>query len=390
MNPLLANEPASSTITGKDGCKMRGWSFPLGRWMGVELRIHTFFILLLGICMAYAESIHLSMFRGVGLWLVLLGAVGVREVARMLVAAYNGLQLRNILLLPIGGLVAYANAESAENAGTTKVQWRMAVTGPLANLSFALVVAMLVLGMSPSLNFLEGPWITPAHLIRSIVWLNVFLGILNLLPAYPLDGGRVVRGGVARSQGRAQASRFATGLGQILAMTAIIAGLVLMNAWILLAGFFILIGAQLEDQGVLFQSVVDTVNMQDIMLTEFSMLAPSDTLEDALHKSIHSLQDDFPVVRGDSLVGIISRQSILSALRSEGNGYVQAVMSRSFHVAQPEDSLGTTISRFAGRGLSLVPVTEGERIVGIVTLQNLMHSMSLLAESRKLRRQSQE
>ena len=93
---------------------MRGWSFPLGRWMGVELRIHTFFILLLGICMAYTESVHLTMLRGVGLWLVLLGAVAVREVARMLVAAYHGLQLRNILLLPIGGLVAYANAESAD------------------------------------------------------------------------------------------------------------------------------------------------------------------------------------------------------------------------------------------------------------------------------------
>ncbi len=369
---------------------MRGWSFPLGRWMGVEIRIHTFFVLLLGICMAYTESIHLSMFRGVGLWLVLLGTVAVREVARMIVAAYHGLQLRNILLLPIGGLVAYANAESAETAGIRKVQWRMAVTGPAANLSFAAVVAMLVIGMSPTLNLLEQPWITPAHLIRSIVWLNVFLAVLNLLPAYPLDGGRVVRGGVARAQGRAQGSRVSTGLGQVLAMAVIIAGLVLMNAWLLMAGCFILIGAQLEDQGVLFQSVVDTVNMQDIMLTEFSMLAPSDTLEDALHKSIHSLQDDFPVVRGDSLVGIISRQSILSALRSEGNGYVQAVMSRSFHVAQPEDSLGTTISRFAGRGLSLVPVTEGERIVGIVTLQNLMHSMSLLAESRKLRRQSQE
>ena len=246
--------------------------------MGVELRIHTFFILLLGICMAYTESAHLSVFRGIGLWLVLLGTVAVREVARMIVAAYHGLQLRNILLLPIGGLVAYANAESAENAGAPKVQWRMALTGPLANLSFALVVAMLVLGMSPTLNLLDRPWITPAHLIRSIVWLNVFLGVLNLLPAYPLDGGRVVRGGVSRTQGRAQGSRVATGLGQILAMTAIIAGLVLMNAWLLMAGFFILIGAQLEDQGVLFQSVVDTVNMQDIMLTEFSMLAPSDTL----------------------------------------------------------------------------------------------------------------
>src|ERR1700742_4406442 len=131
---------------------MRGWSFPLGRWMGVEIRIHTFFILLLGICMAYAESVHLPMSRGAGLWLVLLSAVAVREVARMMVAAYHGLQLRNILLLPIGGLVAYANAESAENAGTTRVQWRMALAGPIANLTFAGVVAMLILGMSPTLN----------------------------------------------------------------------------------------------------------------------------------------------------------------------------------------------------------------------------------------------
>src|ERR1700691_3544410 len=183
---------------------MRGWSFPLGRWMGVELRIHTFFILLLGVCMAYTESIHMSVFRGVGLWLVLLGAVAVREVARMIVAAYHGLQLRNILLLPIGGLVAYANAESAQNAGASKVQWRMAVTGPAANLRFALVVAMLVIGLSPTLNLLERPWITPAPVIRSIVWLIVFLALRNLLPGSPLDGGRVERGGVSRAQGRTQ------------------------------------------------------------------------------------------------------------------------------------------------------------------------------------------
>lgn len=369
---------------------MRGWSFPLGRWMGVELRIHTFFVLLLGVCLAYTESANISVSRGVGLWFVLVIAVAVREIARLIVAAYHGLQLRNILLLPIGGLMSYANADSAERANDNKVQWRMALAGPLANLSFAIVVALLVIGISPTLNLLAKPWVTPAHLIRSIVWMNIFLGFLNVLPAYPLDGGRVVRGGFAKVRGKAQGARVAGGLGQVLAFAAIIAGLVLMNVWLLMAGLFILIGAQLEDQGVLFQSVVDTVHMGDVMLTEFSMLAPSDTLEDALYKSIHSLQDDFPVVRGDSLVGIISRQSILDALRNEGNGYVQAVMSRSFHVAQPEDSLGTTISRFAGRGLSLVPITEGERIVGIVTLQNLMHSMSLLAESRKLRRQSQE
>jgi CBS domain-containing protein len=358
--------------------------------MGVELRIHTFFVLLLGVCLAYTESTRISAFRGIGLWCLLVIAVAVREVARLIVAAYYGLRLRNILLLPIGGLLAYGNAESAEKANEAKIQWRMALTGPTANLSFAVLVALLVLGMAPTLNLVERPWVTPLHLIRSIIWLNLFLALLNILPAYPLDGGRVVRGGFAKAQGKAQGTRITTALGQILALAAFVAGVWMWNMWLLMAGFFILIGAQLEDQGVLLQNVVDTVHMADVMLTEFSMLSPSDTLEDALHKSIHSLQDDFPVVRGDNLVGIISRQSILEALRSEGNGYVQAVMSRSFHVANPQDSLGTTFSRFAGRGLSLVPVTEGQRIVGIVTLQNLMHSMNLLAESRRLQRQGQQ
>lgn len=358
--------------------------------MGVEVRIHTFFVLLLGGFFAYTQSTGLSAFRGFGLWCALLMAVFVREIVRLITAAYLGLQLRNVLLLPIGGLVSYANSDSTERSNESRIQWSMALAGPLANISLALVSAMLVLGMSPTLNLIAKPLVTPAHLIRSMIWLNFFLGILNVLPAYPLDGGRILRGGMSRARGRAQGARDAAKLGQILAWVAIIAGLVLMNVWLLAAGFFVLIGAQLEDQGVLFQSVVDTVHLGDVMLTEFSMLAPSDTLEDALYKSIHSLQDDFPVVRGDNLVGIISRQSILEALRSEGNGYVQAIMSRSFHVAQPKDSLGATISRFGGRGLSLVPVTEGERIVGIVTLQNLMHSMNLLAESRKLQRQSQE
>lgn len=321
---------------------------------------------------------------------MLLIAVAVRELARAIVAAYYGLQLRNILLLPIGGLMSYANAESAEKAASDQVQWRLALAGPIANLSFAALVTLLVLGVSPTLNLLQRPWITPDNLIRSLAWTNLFLAFLNILPAYPLDGGRLLRGGFSSSHGKMQSSRAAVGLGQVLALIAIVAGAVMMNVWLLMAGFFVLIGAQLEDQGVLVQNVVDTVHMADVMLTEFSMLAPSDTLEDALYKSIHSLQDDFPVVRGENLVGIISRQNILDALHSEGNGYVQTVMSRSFHVAQPEDTLGTTISRFGGRGLSLVPVTKGERIVGIVTLQNLMHSMNLLAESRKLQRRHQE
>jgi len=91
------------------------------------------------------------------------------------------------------------------------------------------------------------------------------------------------------------------------------------------------------------------------------------------------------VVRGPQLVGIVSRQRIVEALRNDGNGYIQSIMSRAFQVARPEDTLGTTIRRIsAGQGLSLIPVTESGKVVGIVSVQNLMSSMSLLAEQRRI------
>jgi CBS domain-containing protein len=214
------------------------------------------------------------------------------------------------------------------------------------------------------------------------------LGVLHLVPAYPLDGGRLLRGSFARHHGFAPAGRAATGLGQLLALAAMVGGMLLHSPWLIIGGFFIMIGAQIEDQGVFFQSVVDTVQMREVMLTDFATLSPSDTLADALVRCVHSLQEDFPVVRGPQLVGIVSRQRIVDALRNDGNGYVQSVMSRAFQVARPEDTLGTTIRRLtAGRGLALIPITESGRVVGIVSVQNLMSSMSLLAEQRRIERQ---
>jgi Zn-dependent protease/CBS domain-containing protein len=378
---------------------MRGWSFPLGRWMGVDLRIHTFFLLLLGLCLLSTNLVNVQSWRAIMLWLILLLAVVVREAARVIVAAYHGVQLRSILLLPIGGLFSYANPDSAERASEGSVQASLAVVGPLANFAFAIAVGTLIAGAAPQVALFAKPWVTPIHLMRSAVWLNVILGILNLIPAYPLDAGRMLRGGFTRSRGSAQATRAASGLGQILGLIAVLGGIALLfipnsglgtslSPWLIMGGFFIFIGAQLEDQGLMFQSVVDTVTMSDVMLTDFSTLAPSDTLEDALYKAIHSLQDDFPVVRGANLVGIVSRQGILEALRSEGNGYVQGVMSRTFQVARPNDSLGSMIRRMAGGRMSLIPVTEGDRVIGIVTLQNLMHSMGMLAEHRRLKREN--
>src|SRR5947207_12861798 len=137
----------------------------------------------------------------------------------------------------------------------------------------------------------------------------------------------------------------------------------------------------------MIQSVVDTVHRQHIIPPDLSTLSPADTLEDALNKAVHTLQDDFPVVRGLDLVGVINRQTIVEKLRREGNGYVQSAMNKAFEIAPRSESLASAFRKLTVRGLTLIPVVDEERLVGIVTLQNLMHSMGLLAESRRLRRQ---
>jgi CBS domain-containing protein len=353
--------------------------------MGVELRVHAFFPLLALVCLALGATDGLG--RGFGLFIVLAAAVLVRETARLIVAAWLGLRLRAVLLLPIGGLFAYANPESQEGAAQGSTQFILAFTGPFANLATALVLAATFSGAG-SMHIFEMPFITAGHLLRSMVWMQVGLALVHLVPAYPLDMGRLIRGSFARKHGFAPTGRAASGIGQALALLAMIGGMALHNYWLIIAGFFIMIGAQIEDQGVFFQSVVDTVQMREVMLTDFATLSPSDTLADALVRCVHSLQEDFPVVRGPQLVGIVSRQRIVDALRNDGNGYVQSVMSRAFQVARPEDTLGTTIRRLtAGHGLALIPVAESGRVVGIVSVQNLMSSMSLLAEQRRIERE---
>jgi CBS domain-containing protein len=219
------------------------------------------------------------------------------------------------------------------------------------------------------------------------VWANLWLALFNLLPAYPMDGGRVLRAWFSRRMDPVRATRRAVSIGRAFATVFMLVGMLQPTyIWLTMVGFFLFVAAQLEERSAVFQSVLETVRLEDVMLTDFATLSPADTLEDALEKAVHSLQDDFPVIRGSDMVGVISKQKILAALRAEGNGYVQAVMNRIFEVAQKKESLASAFRKLTARNLSIIPVVEDERLIGIVTLQNLMHSMALLAESRKLRK----
>lgn len=378
---------------------MRAWSFPVGRFFGVEVRIHAFFLLLLAMAIGVGSLAGATTGRVLVLWCLLLFAVAIREVARAVAAAWFGLDLRGILLLPTGGLMSYASIDGTERASQPAMQRRMAVIGPVASIGAGFLFAAIILCSAPGVDLIGRPWIAPSHLLRALVWLNLLLGAVNLLPALPLDGGRVFQPTGTRPDGqverRVSGARLGAtriwglggGLGQWIAVGLVLAGLLLGNMWLTIMGAFVLIGAHMENQGLLVQSDVDTVRMRDVMLTQFSTLSASDTLEDALQRAIHTLQDVFPVVRGGTLVGAVSRQNIVEALATQGNSYVQGVMTKTFQTALPDDSLVKTLRRILGdQGAQLVPVMDGERIVGIVTPQNLSQSMGLLNQSRRMHR----
>jgi Zn-dependent protease/CBS domain-containing protein len=377
---------------------MRSWSIPVGRLFGIEIRIHLTFVFLL-VFLFFTEAATpdaTAALRVLGLFGIVFGSVVLHELGHALVARGSGIPAKGIILLPIGGVTILDEAHAVPDPiNAWKRDIRIAVAGPLVNLCIAGLSALILLAAIPNFSLVARPLLHSNALLRSIVWWNLYLGLFNLLPAYPMDGGRALRAVFSRRVDMVQATQRAVRIGHVFSILMIMVGMILSSGaerwngyWLMMIGFFLFAGAQLEERSAVFQSVLQSVRLEEVMLTDFATLSPADTLEDALEKAVHTLQDDFPVVRGSDMVGVVSRQKILEALRAEGNGYVQAVMNRIFEVAAKQESLASAFRKLSDRNLSIIPVVDDQHLVGIVTLQNLMHSMSLLAESRKLRREA--
>ncbi len=345
---------------------MRSWSISAGRIFGVELRIHwTFFLLPLFVWgTEYASHGAADGGRDVALVGIIFACVIAHELGHAVVARHAGIVAKSIILFPIGGVTQMDDSRALSDPAAWKKEIRIALAGPLVNLLIAFVAGSILAAVAPEIQLWKWPFLKSGNLLRSVVWANLYLAGFNLLPAYPMDGGRVLRALFSRRMDPVHATRRAVSIGQAFATIFILGGIFLPNYWLTLVGLFLFLAAQMEERSVVFRSVLESVRLEDVMLTDFATLSPADTLEDALEKAVHSLQ----------------------ALRVEGNGYVQAVMNRLYEVAQKKESLASAFRKLTARNLSIIPVVEDQRLVGIVTLQNLMHSMALLAESRKLRK----
>jgi Zn-dependent protease/CBS domain-containing protein len=368
---------------------LRSWSIPVGRIGNAHVRLHlSFFFLLAYVWMADSKALGSAVYgRGLALMGLILVSVIIHELAHGLVTIHRKLPLRVLVLMPIGGIVLAD--DSAEQEHDSGGEVAVALAGPVANLFVAFVAGSIVIGLIPGAALWSSPFVSSENLLRSFVWINFALFALNLMPAYPLDGGRILRAQLARRTDMVHATRQAVSLGQMFAIALVLPGIIvpdLWNRWLMLVGLVLFLAAQLEQRAVLLQSVLENLRLEDVMLTDFAVLSPADTLEDALKKAVHTLQDDFPVIRSGDLVGVVSRQRIVDELRGEGNGYVQSAMDRAFQIAQKGESLASALRKLTAQRLTLIPVVDDGRLVGIITFQNLMHSMRLLAESRRLKR----
>jgi predicted transcriptional regulator len=354
-------------------------SISIGRFMNVDLRVHLSFLLLLIISVGFSFFENGSALRGIALWLAMCSAVLVREVARSIAATYVGLRLRALFLLPIGGLMAFST--SSHSGSTPEANTRLLMlTGPIANFGVGLLLLGTSYGLEPHVSLLTQPWISTSHILRSLVWMQIILGMVSLLPM------PVVPPGVAKTEpadGKPAKSGVASmlsfpsfGLGTGLALAMIVAGFILMSLWLVILGGFMMLGAQLSSAHTVSSTDAETILVREVMLTEYTLLSSSDTLQGALDRSVHSSQDVFPVLRGDRLVGSIARQTIAEHLVSEGDSYLQGIMTRSLQLASPNDKLVEALRRAALLGASeFIPVVEEGAMIGILTPQSLSRAV---------------
>ncbi len=354
----------------------------------MHLRVHVSLFLLLALAVGYSVVVTGSLLRGFALWLALCAAVLVRELARAIAAAYFGMPLRALFLLPVGGVMALAPKQGGLPAANTRV---ITAVGSAANFAVALLLLGFAYGVEPHVRLLNQPWITIEHILRSAVWLQALVGVVNLLPSAALPSRKVVRAQPAQVAPAAPpgllsgrfGGRAAFGIGTALALAFVVSGFVFGLLWPVLLGLTLLLTSSLNRVASVGSAEAMSVDVRDVMLTEYKPLNASSTLRDALRQTTHSVQEIFPVLRGERLVGWISRATLATRLRLEGDGFLQGAMTRSLHTAAPDEKIGDAVRRATAMGAGeFIPVVEDGAMVGILTPVSLERAVGQLQMTR--------
>lgn len=343
------------------------WSLKLGKIFGVEFRIHVTFLLLL--FFIYVSGLSQKgpayAIRAVLFILAVFACVLIHELGHSLIARRFGKEAKSITLLPIGGI---ATMEEMPEKPSQEIA--MSIVGPFINLAIAGILYLFVgrwTGISaPNLY----PDSTQAF-FAGLIGVNIMLAIFNLIPAFPMDGGRVLRGIFALKMDYGRATSLAVSIGQGLSMLFIFYG-VFFNFWLALIGLFLYMGAGSEKQQVMLRSVLHQVPAREAMATDFRALQPSEPLSRALEHVYHGCQEDFPVMGEKDVQGILTRTGVLSAIHEKGiDLQVSEAMDRDFLSFGPDTPLDEVYRQLSSTQKTVAAVLEAGRLKGMLCLDGI-------------------
>jgi Zn-dependent protease len=366
------------------------WSFKIGRAFGIDLRIHvTFFLIVAWAAYIWGvgyEGGTAGAFYGALLISLLFACVVIHEFCHSLMAIHYGGEVASITLLPIGGVSLLKNMPEEP----IKELW-VSLVGPLSNVVIAAVLAV-VLAVLPNkvgtgsaeefADIITG--ISLQGLITYLLIINLLLAFFNLLPAFPLDGGRVFRSILAQRMTYVRATRVAVTTGQIFAFILGIAGL-LLGAWLwILIAVFIYLGAEQEGAGAEMKTVLSRLKVGQAVTGSPNIISPSDRLSEVVAIVMHAYQEDFPVVEDGKLIGVLTRGNLIAGLHNIGpEAEVGQVMERNFQVVDADDSFAAVYEKINQSGVKAVPVIHEGRLIGMVTLEHLSEVFMLLSATDK-------
>jgi Zn-dependent protease len=359
------------------------WSWRIARLAGIDIYIHLTFLLVLGYFgwLFYVEGGTLGhALYGVGVILTLFGIVVLHELGHALAAQRYGIRTRDITLLPIGGV-----ARLERMPEDPKQELVVAFAGPLVNvvLAAALFTGLaLTRGLAPPLEamLVRGPF------LDQLLWINVGMVVFNLLPAFPMDGGRVLRALLAFKLDYVQATQVAATVGQSMALLFGLLGLLIPNPLLIIIALFVWMGAGAEASMVQMRAAIAGIPIARAMITDFRTLRPQDTLSQATQHILSGSQQDFPVVEDNHVVGVLTRNNLMTGLAQRGfEAPVGEVMQRDFRSAHPHEMLESVLSRLEMNGCHTLPVVRNGQLVGMVTSENLAELLMIQEALRAAR-----
>ena len=343
------------------------WSWRIGTVAGIGVYMHATFLLLLAwVALSYWITQHsvAAVLHGVLFILALFGCVVLHELGHALAARRFGIRTRDITLLPIGGV---ARLERMPEKPAQEL-W-VAVAGPLVNVAIAAALAVWL--MLTSAGGIGSVGMEEGSFAARLLVVNVFLVVFNLLPAFPMDGGRVLRALLATRMNYARATHIAATIGQGMALLLGFAGF-FGNPMLVFIAFFVWVGAAQESSFVQMKSAVGNIPIDHAMITDFHTLRPEETLDDAIRMLLTGSQHDFPVLDGDRVVGVLTRGNLLHALAQRDRATpVGEVMSTEFQVVEAAEMMDGAFRRLQDCACTTVPVLREGRLVGLMTLENL-------------------